>query len=105
MSPTTRRRLLHAALAGLAAFNAGLLVALLADQWLIHAPGTSLLLALALAAALYVPSRRVATAVLAMAERHAGIPVTGGTIPPSGQPIVPTAVQAALSHSKEPACP
>lgn len=84
--PASRRRdLLRHALSALIALDAVALVALVLNQWLIDSPALSWLLAAALAAPLFALSRPLSSAVLDMADRHAGIPETGVTIPGSGQ--------------------
>lgn len=85
MPRPVRRHVLANTLSALIAWDAALLISLVWTQWFTGPSGAAPGIALALAAGLFLPARRVALAVMAMADRYAGIPDTGEQIPSPGQ--------------------
>ncbi|GGK15841.1 hypothetical protein [Luteimonas terricola] len=85
MSRSTRRLLLRNALSTLIIVDLLALLALIANQWLVHDTAYAWGIATMLALPLYPLARRLSDQVLAMADHAAGIPDTGEQIPEAGQ--------------------
>ncbi|MEN1961206.1 hypothetical protein WCE41_12910 [Luteimonas sp. MJ246] len=85
MSRTTRRSLLRNALATLIALDLMALASLLANQWFEASAGLTWGIVMALSFPAFSMSLSTADAVMAMADRYAGVPDAGEQIPQAGQ--------------------